>query len=79
MLPKIDQLRSLLTSSNVSVLGITETKLDIILNNEEVEIDGYNLFRSDGNRKGGGTTCYIKTNIRINCHGKASVKNLKTF
>ena len=52
----------------MSVLGITETKLDNAVNNEEVEIDGYNLNRSDRNRQGGGMACYIKTSISCNYH-----------
>ena len=68
ILPKIEQLRSLLINSNISVLGITETKLDNTVNNEEVEINAYNLIRSDRNRKGRGIACYIKTNISFNYH-----------
>ena len=51
ILPKIEQLRSLLINSNIPVLGITETKLDNTVNNEEVEIDGYNLIQCDRNRR----------------------------
>ena len=43
------------------MLGITEAKLDITINNEEVKIDGYNLTLSDRNRKGGSIACYVKT------------------
>ena len=60
------------TNSNISVLGITETKLDNTVNNEEVEIDSYNLIRSDRNRKGGGIACYIKNSISFNYHGSLS-------
>ena len=52
--------------TNISVLGITETKLDDTINNEEIKIDGYNLLRSDRNRNGGGVACYIKNNIAYN-------------
>ena len=72
ILPKIEQLRSLIINSNISVLEITETKLDNNVNNEEVEIDGYNLIRSDRHRKGRGIACYIKTSISFNYHQKLS-------
>ena len=72
ILPKIDQLRSLLINSNISVLGITKTKLDNTANNEEVDIDGYNLIRSDRNRKGGGITYYIKSSISFSYHRSLS-------
>ena len=38
ILPKIEQLRTLLINSNISVLRITETKLDSTVNNKEVKI-----------------------------------------
>ena len=60
ILPNKEQIRSLLINSIISLLGITETKLGNTVNNEEVEIDGYNLILSDRNRKGGGIACYIK-------------------
>ena len=72
ILPKIDQLRSLLINSNISVLGITKTKLDNTVNNEEVDIDGYNLIRSDRNRKGGGIAYYIKSSISFSYHRSLS-------
>ena len=69
ILLKIEQLRSLLINSNISVLGITETKLDRTVNNENVKIDGCNLIQSDRNRKGGEIACYRKSNIFFNHHG----------
>ena len=74
ILPKIEQLRSLLINWNISVFGITETKLDNTVSNEEVEIDGYNLIRSDRNWKGEGIACYIKTSISFNYHRSLSEK-----
>ena len=72
ILSKIEQVRSLLINSNISVLGITETKLDDTISNEAVEIDGYNLIRSDRNRMRGGIACYIKTTISFNYHQSLS-------
>ena len=72
ILPKIEQLRPLLINSNISVLGITKTKLGNTVNNEEVEIDGYNLIRFDRNRKEVGIACYIKASISFNYHRSLS-------
>ena len=58
----------MLISSNISALGITETKLDSTINNE-VKTDGYNLIRSGRNRKRGGIGYYIKSSISFNHHG----------
>ena len=71
-LPKIEQVRSLLINSNISVFGIPETKLDNTVNNEKVEIDGYNLIWSYRNRKGGGIACSIKISISFNYHQSLS-------
>ena len=39
-----------------------------------MEIDGYNLIRSDRNRKGEGIACYIKISISFNYHRSLSEK-----
>ena len=61
--PKLKQLRSLLTNPNISVLRINETKLVSIVKNEKVKIDGYNLIRSDRNRKEGRVAWCIKKHL----------------
>ena len=77
ILPKLKQLRCLLTNPNISVLGINETKLVSTVKNEKVKVDGYNLIRSDRNRKEGGVLlCEKKTSFTI---VEASVKTLKTI
>ena len=45
---------------------MTETKLDSSVLNEEIEIDGYTIERSDRNRRGGGVACYIRNNLSYN-------------
>ena len=45
--PKVEELRTQAFNTKISVLGITETKLDNTFSNEEVKIDGYNLLRTD--------------------------------
>ena len=44
----------------------SETKLDSTVNDEEVEIDGYNLMRQDRNRNGGGVACFVSNSIHYN-------------
>ena len=60
LLSKIEELRILAVNANISVLGITETKLDNTISNEELKVDGYNLLRSDRNKNVGGVACYMK-------------------
>ena len=62
LLDKIGELRYIATSSNAAVIGITETKLVNTVYDSEVTVDGYNIFRNDRNRNGGGVACYIRNN-----------------
>ena len=63
LLPKIDELRYIAKNSNATVIGVSESKLDNSVLNEEVNIEGYKILRSDRNRHGGGVACYIKNDI----------------
>ena len=44
----------------MSIIGISETKLNETILSSELEIDGYDLVRLDRSRRGGGVACYIK-------------------
>ena len=66
VLPKIDELRIIAKETKPSLIGLTETKIDNTVNDEEIQIPGYILERSDRNRKGGGVACYIKSDISYN-------------
>ena len=72
LLSKIEELRTLAFNTNISVLRITETKLDNTISKEELKIDGYNLLQSDRNRNGGQVACYIKNNMAHNLQSSIS-------
>ena len=57
LLPKIDELRETVKISNPTVIDITETKLDNLIGDSEISIDGYCAIRHDRDRKGGGVIC----------------------
>ena len=63
LLPKIDEIRHIAKSSNLSVIGLSETKLDDSVFDAEINIEGYTLIRSDRNRHGGGVVCYVKQHL----------------
>ena len=46
LLSKIEELRTLAFNTNISILGITETKLDNNVSNDWLKIDVYNSLRS---------------------------------
>ena len=54
-LPNIDELREIAKKTRATVvIGLTETKLDATVLDGEVNIEGYELIRSDRNRHGEG-------------------------
>ena len=63
LLPKIDEIRHIAKSSNFSVIGLSETKLDDSVFDAEINIEGYTFIRSDRNRHGGGVACYVKQHL----------------
>ena len=52
--------------SNPAVIGITEKKLDNLIGDSEISIDGYCAIQRDQNRKGGGAICYATNKICYN-------------
>jgi hypothetical protein len=66
LLSKIDELREIAKISRAAVIGITESKLDDSVLDGEINIEGYDIVRSDRNRNGGGVACYIRSDISFN-------------
>ena len=66
LLPKIHEIRKIAHDSKATIIGITETKLDKTIFDNEVNIDGYNIIRKDRTRHGGGVCCYIKNDRSFN-------------
>ena len=60
LLSKIDELRDVVGHTKPAILGITESKLDSSVSDQEVDISGYSILRSDRNRYGGGVACYVR-------------------
>ena len=67
-------LRNIAKCSNPAVIGITKTKLKNTVYDSEVTKDGYNIVRNDRDRKDGGVTCYIRSNIC--CSRKACLSDI---
>ena len=71
-LSKIDELREIAGKTRATVISITESKLDGSVLDGEINIDGYELVRSDRNRHGGGVACYIRNDISFSVRGDVS-------
>ena len=62
----IDEIRNILTNENISILSLSETRLDSSVSEAEICIPGYRSVRLDRNRNGGGILTYIKEDIPFN-------------
>jgi exonuclease III len=58
LLRHVDELRLMLSDSEIDVFAINESKIDNSVN--EISIPGYNMIRKDRNRFGGGVVVYIR-------------------
>ena len=63
LLPKIEELRIIAKSTNDTIIGVSESKLDESVLETEIQIDNYKIFRHDRNRLGGGVACYIRNDL----------------
>ena len=72
LLSKIDEQWEIARKTRATVIGITESKLDGSVLDGEINIDGYELVRSDQNRHGGGVACYIRNDISFSVRGDFS-------
>ena len=66
LLRKIDEIRYVAKLTNAAVIGLSETKLVKTVLSSEIEIEGYDLVRSDRSRRGGGVACFVKNSISYN-------------
>ena len=66
LLSKIDEIRYIAKLKNAAVIGLSETKFDNTVLSSELEIEGYDLVRSDRSRRGGGVACFVKNSISYN-------------
>ena len=57
---KIKELRFIAKSANAAVIGISESKLDTSVLEQDNSIDICKILHCDRNRHGGGVACYIR-------------------
>ena len=61
LLPKVSEIRLIARQTKATVISITETWLDNIICDAEIDIEGYTILRKDRNRNGGGVCMYISS------------------
>ena len=69
--PRIDHLINFACIDNsYDVITLSETHLSSIIDDEEIQIEGYTIFRLDRNRHGGGVAIYCRTDL----HPRGAIK-----
>ena len=63
LLPKLDELQVVCEATRPDVICIVETWLDISVIDNEIVLSGYQLFRLDRNRHGGGVAVYVHDSL----------------
>ena len=66
LLPKISELRSLVSKASPAVVAISESWLDESVPDNEINIQEYTVLRHDRNRCGGGVCIYVRNDIGFN-------------
>ena len=79
ILPKIDEIRYIPKLTNATVIGLSETKFDNTVLSSELEIEGYDMVRSDRSRGGGGVACFAKKSISYNRKRNFCINTESTF
>lgn len=59
LLPKIDLIRVWITQYKPDILTFSETWLHSKINDNEIKLDNYMLYRADRGTRGGGVAIYI--------------------
>ena len=63
LLKNIEEIRSILNETKLSIFTLSETRLDNTVPDGEVDIDCYRIVRRDRNRNGGGVITYIHESL----------------
>ena len=59
LLPNLDQVKLLLLGNSFDVFALNETRLCDSINDSQLCIDDYVVYRRDRNRRGGGVMIYV--------------------
>ena len=65
-LSKKYEIRCIVNKAKAAIIGITESKLDHIVPDSEVNLPRYDILWCDRNRNGGGVACYMRKDLCFN-------------
>ena len=66
MIAKMDMLRIWALSPEADVIVISESWLSKSVLDKDVSIDGYNIYRTDRPKRGGGVAIYTRSKFHVN-------------
>ena len=65
LLKQLDELRIFVEEEKHHIIGINETRLNNMINDSDIEIDGYEVMHWDRDRNGGGVALYVHKNLDV--------------
>ena len=66
ILPKLDELKTILGNAKAAVISITESKIDNSVSNAEIGIPCYGILRYNSKKYGGRVASYVGKNLCFN-------------
>jgi len=76
---KLDDFEAVVQLNHPDIICLTETWLSDDVPSEAVGIDGFDLFRKDRNRQGGGVACYVRSGLSCTRLPSYDVPGLETL
>lgn len=76
---KIHALSLFLQLNNIDILAISETHLDSFIDNSEVHIGGFSIYRHDRNRFGGGVAILIRDHFPVKLRHDLMVNDVEVL
>ena len=64
LLKHLDELRIFVEEQKPHITGFNETRLDNMVNDSDIEIDGYEVMGRDRGRNGGGVALYVSDGLQ---------------
>ena len=71
-----DEFKIFVDQYKPDLIGVNETRLDESITDSDISIEGYNVYRHDRSRNGGGVCLYV--NSGLNCNRRADLENDNT-
>ena len=62
---RVDYLKYFMVENNISVCALTETKLDVNVDESAINIENFQEYRKDRNRNGGGVAIYVRNDLSV--------------